>query len=79
MVVVVFILTHKIWNELLFANKYKHAYGDKIQAGCWKVGREEREVTIPLLALLENRQQYLEEILFGNTRYLTTLFDITTC
>ena len=41
----------------------------KTLAGCWKVGRKGREVTIPLLALLENRQQYLEEILFGNTRY----------
>ena len=47
----------------------KHKYGDKTLVGCWKVGREGREVTIPLLALLENRQQYLEEILFGNTRY----------
>ena len=49
--------------------EYKNTYGDKTRVDCWKVGREGREVTIPLLALLENRQQYLKEILFGNTRY----------
>ena len=50
-----------------YTTKYQNTYGDKTRVDCWKVGREWREVTIPLLALLENRQQSLEEILFGNT------------
>ena len=53
--------------NLKYTTKYQNTYGDKTRVDCWKVGREWREVTIPLLALLENRQQYLEEILFGNT------------